>query len=88
MTSLPRLLRILAESRQDAHLIGFMFVVFIAIFTSPNCQAKVIDIRRKLRTVDDRFLETAVSKTAKAATAAVPELHEDLEGLLKNMRKV
>lgn len=89
MTSSPRLLHALVDSRhKDSALIGFMYTVFTIIFVSENNLVRVEDLRRELRIIDDRFLQTASKSTRVAgATVAVPELNEELEGLIARMRK-
>ena len=83
MTSSPRLLHALVDSRQeDAALVGFMYAVFTIVFVSENNHVRVEALRRQLRAIDDRFPQTAskaVRTASSASTVAVPELKDELE---------
>ena len=88
----PILLATLSElAEDDAAFIGFAFVIFQILFTSPAKTADSKSILQKLRKIDTRFPETLLGKgkgnsTAKRANP-VPELKEDFLGLMDHMKR-
>ncbi len=84
----PILLRILSQTNNDAAYTAFVFIVCIAIYTSPQKRAPVRDILTHVRQIDPRFAESLTAGRNAEKSVVVAELGEDFLGLLQKMRKV
>mmetsp|Transcript_6489 Transcript_6489/g.10924 ORF Transcript_6489/g.10924 Transcript_6489/m.10924 type:complete len:347 (+) Transcript_6489:43-1083(+) len=77
---------------QEGPLFGFKLLVFFAILTAPAQSIEFADLLSKLRGEEPRFPESSHSSSRGATSnndrsAAVPELGNDVKGLLDQMKK-
>ncbi len=84
----PVLQHILSRASDSLAYTSFVFVVCMAIYTSPLKKAATRDILMKVRKVDRRFPESLAASTKTTKSIAVPELENDFLGLIQRMKKV
>jgi hypothetical protein len=84
----PALLELLAMSSHDDAFMGFCFIVFQAIYSSPGKRIKLQDVMSYVREVDKRFPTTCTKSSSKGRSSLpIPELGDDFLGLINRMKK-